>query len=56
MLHIGSCPVSYQYSMGPDMISHETQCKDLGVVITVCFSRNIYVNAQLRLTGVQTAL
>ena len=56
MLHIGSCSVSYQYSMGHDVISHETQCKNLGVVITVCLSRNIlYVNVQLRLTGVQTA-
>jgi len=34
MLHIGSCSVSYQYSMGHDVISHETQCKDRGVVIT----------------------
>ena len=33
-LHIGSRLVSYQYSMGHDVISHETQCKDLGVVIT----------------------
>ena len=28
MLHIGSCSVSYQYSVGHDVISHETQCKD----------------------------
>ena len=34
MLHIGSCSVSYQYSMGHDVISHETQYKNLGVVIT----------------------
>jgi len=34
MLHIRSCSVSYQYSMGHDVTSHETQCKDLGVVIT----------------------
>ena len=34
MLHIGSCSFSYQYSMDHDVISHETQCKDLGVVIT----------------------
>jgi len=33
MLYIGSCTVSYQYSMGHDVISHEMQCKDLGVVI-----------------------
>ena len=33
IIHIGSCSVSYQYSEGHDVISHETQCKDLGVVI-----------------------
>jgi len=43
--------------MGHNVISHAMQCKDLDVVITnsLFFAEHNNVNAELRLTGVQTA-